>query len=1150
MSKLVEKHLPSHPESILAQWISQTIETPGLCVKLHLRGNNLHLLCERGDGSNLASNRKGDRAGAPSQVELLHRLLPALKTTDLNALTSADAPQIYQIQLYGCKMGQTHPDWTCTIYLNQLDGHLAQLQAKSTPVAQSQPADGEAAPDRTPPAEKFALSLSNRSLARQGHETAIASYLSETLSELGVAVRVSVKSIACTLNSSVYSTDIIRTTPTAKRLWIACEAPYSPDPSLIGESITQKLRDLEIEGYRDAVIRFQVAGEAQPDWLLRVDLTPSDEMLREWARWGDIEAVQRLLNQAVAHLGAEFSTASLKETTLHLFCSVMPGSAAAETTKVPALQQIRAEIVPLLETLGPQGIHAATIYGQVMGQDAPAWLERLELPAASHPALADSPLALALQEDWSAVAFLLHRLLNPDLDKYLATGGIRLQLLPRHDLLHIMSESSLCPDQHQVGQTIVRFLKQLKLPDVSGVRIYGRRAGQKHPLWNYGVDFIVRDRLVPEATPEFAATDAYISELVTQPDGEAIRPDLTPEDIQSAWANLHQRLLNWVQRGLIRSQLFTAQTNSTTHSLSVPSQMDSQASKIAIVWGIVGVLLVVQVNWLMERMLRHNAAKIAEMTQPVLPSRPNSAVPPSLPSSPSTSEVSSTQPVTSEELEEFPFPDLKWSRSIEADGEAADSEVFDSEGFIDSTSPSTESQQTDSQQTEQTSQSAPDAPKPGSPSASASPRSQPQTTTDSTLEQETDSALPYTRQNPAINLALAQSLATESTLPSFNSQQFNDKLELYYRVLAESGTPDILIVGSSRALRGVDPAALEQALAELGYAEVKVFNFGINGATAQVVDLLVRQILTPDQLPQIIIWADGARAFNSNAVDVTYNGVTASVAYQELAQGILQLPRPGQAETETRSTAATARREGIDITLTDSYQALDRWFSQQLAGATRTYKDRDRLKNLLQYGITRLVPSSSVEQPPVTSELLASDSRVPLSNLNPTLPTDYEFVDADGFLSLGLQFNPATYYQKYARVSGDYDRDYSEFQITGVQETALLTLLQYTQTQQVPVFLVNLPMTDEYLDSARQDYEQTFREYMIRLSLNQPGFKFHDLSEVWLTEYDYFSDPSHLNRYGAYAVSNRIAQDPRITWPKKTEERGQKSGEREPASGE
>ncbi|WP_416666856.1 hypothetical protein [Egbenema bharatensis] len=329
-------------------------------------------------------------------------------------------------------------------------------------------------------------------------------------------------------------------------------------------------------------------------------------------------------------------------------------------------------------------------------------------------------------------------------------------------------------------------------------------------------------------------------------------------------------------------------------------------------------------------------------------------------------------------------------------------------------------------------------------------------------------------------------------------------------------------MGSSRALRGIDPAALESALAELGYEDVSVFNFGVNGATAQVVELLLRQVLTPDQLPRLILWADGARAFNSNAEDATYNGIVASSAYQELAQGMLVLPtvnQPGQ--TGQTAEVSAAREQGINITLTDSYQTLDRWASRQLARFSGLYESRDRLKQQFQQGLTTLFPAdtSTVASPPGGVQLAQTD-----------LPSDYELVDASGFLSLGIQFNPATYYQQYARVTGAYDRDYSNFRIPGVQQEALLSILRYTQAQQIPIVFVNLPLTDEYLDSTRMDYEQDFREYMVRLALEQPGLTFRDLGKLWTTRYDYFSDPSHLNRYGAYAVSQQLAQDPLIPW--------------------
>ena len=87
---------------------------------------------------------------------------------------------------------------------------------------------------------------------------------------------------------------------TQKILWVSCEATYSPDPSLLAEPITQKLRDLQLKDFHEALISLIVRGETSPDWMLRVDLTPPDLMLQEWASWGDVTAIERLLKQKLA----------------------------------------------------------------------------------------------------------------------------------------------------------------------------------------------------------------------------------------------------------------------------------------------------------------------------------------------------------------------------------------------------------------------------------------------------------------------------------------------------------------------------------------------------------------------------------------------------------------------------------------------------------------------------------------------------------------------------------------------------------------------------------------------------------------------------------------------------------------------------------
>ncbi len=1039
---------PSHPTQTigqaadLEQWIQQNIARPGLSVQYRLRGNSLHLLCRQ--------------ATCPERDQTLRWLIPILQaahqTNRFSLLLPADAPPLYQVWLYGCQSGDKRPRWTVTLYLNQLEQQLEQLRLAQAASAQAASAQ----------LDQTALVLSNRALAQRGEEMAIACYLSETLNELGVAVRVSAKVIPYRPSASSPSAsspsaplDLLQ----AKRLWVACEAAYSPDPALLSQPITQKLRELEIDGFHDAVIRFQVTGESQPDWTLRVDLTPPSEMLRDWARWGDLKAIQVLLNQELANLRLQITTATVNATTLHLCCSDRRSPAnPAEAAVVVQHQRAKAEIGLVLEAIAPQGIHAVTLYGQIPGQSDPAWIEWLDLPAAQHPAFAESTLTLAKQGDWEALAFLLHRLLNPNLSDYLASGGIRLQLLPKQDLLHVMCEAPDCPERQPTTTKLGRFLRQLEIPDVAGIRIYGRRSGQKQPLWSYGLDFVTRSRLVPEVAPEFAVTDALIEDLLPQPGQSVMRPDLTPADLQSGWQRWQAKTQQALQQILLRTQIFSfaAQANAA----SLPGQQPAgQARNVALVWGAAGLVLVLQTNWLLNQLAQVQLARASQQTKPAVT-------------------AASGTPAPAE-----PPLELKASPDSSNSPKGAADQPFNVSGFTQASSV----QPSDAQ------------PSDAQPS-------------------DAKAGLPYMPQSPSAQLLSTEILAEASPLPSFNSQQMDQKLQLYYRYVAEYGAPDVLIVGSSRALRGVDPTALEASLKDLGVSDAKIFNFGINGATAQVVNLLVQHLLTEQALPQMIIWADGARAFNSGAVDVTYNGILASAAYRELLAGSLPLPSAPSAAEASPSPAPSLNRS-----LTSSYESIDRWLSQQLSRVTGQ-TGRDPLKRAIQQGLVGFMPSADL--PDATEESSLTPAATKILQADQTLP------DASGFLSLPVQFNPATYYQKYARVLGSYDSDYENFRIDGNQTAALESLLKFTEASQIPLVFVNLPLTEDYLDPVRLEHEQQFRDFMVQLSLDHADFAFRDLSEQWSTQYRYFSDPSHLNRYGAYALSLKLAQDAKIPWRK------------------
>ncbi len=352
-----------------------------------------------------------------------------------------------------------------------------------------------------------------------------------------------------------------------------------------------------------------------------------------------------------------------------------------------------------------------------------------------------------------------------------------------------------------------------------------------------------------------------------------------------------------------------------------------------------------------------------------------------------------------------------------------------------------------------------------------------------------------------LQVAQQRAAATSFQLkyPTFNNQLLDNQLVLYLSYIAALGPPDILIVGSSRSLQGVDPKQMQQALASKGFGGLKIFNFGVNGATVQVIDLLLRRILTKDQLPKLIVWADGVRAFNSGRVDRTYNLILASPGYKRLLTG-------------DRPLSNIAPSSRLDTLETTNQPPNPDWLANSNPG--------EMPQNESQFNITLL------NSQPSSETILAQNT---LGGLTP----DYSAaaIDANGFLPVNIRFNPAIYYRQKPRVAGAYDSDYSAFQLGGKQEVALNNLMLFAKQRRIPVFFINLPLSGDYLDRTRLRAEQQFRPYMVRQS-SAKGFIFLDLSRQWTNQNGYFADPSHLNRYGAAVIGRQIAADTRIPWPR------------------
>ncbi|OIP70252.1 MAG: hypothetical protein AUK48_13790 [Oscillatoriales cyanobacterium CG2_30_44_21] len=337
----------------------------------------------------------------------------------------------------------------------------------------------------------------------------------------------------------------------------------------------------------------------------------------------------------------------------------------------------------------------------------------------------------------------------------------------------------------------------------------------------------------------------------------------------------------------------------------------------------------------------------------------------------------------------------------------------------------------------------------------------------------------------------------EKLKPNFNIATFNDKLTLLdWYVTKQGRSPDVIIVGSSRALRGIEPSALEKALAAQGYKDINVFNLGIDGATAKVVNLQITQILSRPQLPRMIIWADGLRAFNSRRSDITYEEITASVGYKQLEK------RLKNSSDDLAIVSASEPTLKITTPIASVISNIFATNAKRQEIRTSVVKSFDRNTNLLSN----------------------SDNLVAV-----TRPTAVTAIDPKGFVAFDLVFDPDTYFQKYPQVPGDYDLDYRDFETSGAQFDAFANVVDFCRRNNIELLLVNMPLHSTYLDFIRTNFESIFNQRMQELARRE-GFTYIDLSQSIPNQSDLFSDPSHLNKQGAIAIAQMLGQNTKIPW--------------------
>ncbi|NER83331.1 MAG: hypothetical protein F6K42_28020, partial [Leptolyngbya sp. SIO1D8] len=172
--------------------------------------------------------------------------------------------------------------------------------------------------------------------------------------------------------------------------------------------------------------------------------------------------------------------------------------------------------------------------------------------------------------------------------------------------------------------------------------------------------------------------------------------------------------------------------------------------------------------------------------------------------------------------------------------------------------------------------------------------------------------------NQAIAQQQAEEAGSPAVFPTLGSKVLDEQLGVYLSYIATFGPPDVMVIGSSRALQGINPQILQQRLARQGLESVRVYTFAVNGATAQVMSFLLRRLLTPEQMPKMVIWAGGSRSFNSARVDRTFASILESPGYAALQAGDLPTMDWGDEE----ETEDSAKADPIPVTTINGYGFL------------------------------------------------------------------------------------------------------------------------------------------------------------------------------------------------------------------------------------
>lgn len=113
------------------------------------------------------------------------------------------------------------------------------------------------------------------------------------------------------------------------------------------------------------------------------------------------------------------------------------------------------------------------------------------------------------------------------------------------------------------------------------------------------------------------------------------------------------------------------------------------------------------------------------------------------------------------------------------------------------------------------------------------------------------------------NLYLTGTIPTSALSPSMGMahRQFEVQWDLLEKYVGAHGGVDVIVIGNSAALMGIDPDALEKWYQQAGGGSIRVFNFGVEGVALESASE-IGQLLIQEYQPKAILFAGGIENFN------------------------------------------------------------------------------------------------------------------------------------------------------------------------------------------------------------------------------------------------------------------------------------------------